>query len=148
MPGMSYTDTGATKIARRPRSSPYPLTSMDKAFSAVLNNSPPKQVVVRYYKGGMLLQTAFRCNWSRRWQPCSLASCMCLSFIAKAWIVRVAACFFLYTFLIFCFTCWQLCSISDAFGHVLAENVRARGPLPHFPASIMDGYAVIGKCLL
>nr|CAB3250573.1 gephyrin [Phallusia mammillata] len=75
--------SGISKIARRLRNSPYPLTSMDKAFSIVLNNSPPLRVVSKYYK--------------------------------------------------------------EAFGHILAENVRSKGPLPPFPASIMDGYAVLAS---
>ena len=36
---------------------------------------------------------------------------------------------------------------SDAFGYILAEDIRARSPLPPFPASVMDGYAVIGMCM-
>lgn len=32
----------------------------------------------------------------------------------------------------------------DAVGHILAVDVKAVAPLPPFPASIMDGYAVIG----
>ena len=37
------------------------------------------------------------------------------------------------------------CDLSDALGRVLAENVFAKEPLPPFPASIKDGYAVIGS---
>jgi hypothetical protein len=33
---------------------------------------------------------------------------------------------------------------ADLCGHVLAEDVRANEPLPPFPASVKDGYAVIG----
>ncbi|KAJ4807738.1 hypothetical protein LUZ62_020304 [Rhynchospora pubera] len=35
--------------------------------------------------------------------------------------------------------------LSDALGHVLAEDVVALEPLPPFPASIKDGYAVIAS---
>lgn len=33
----------------------------------------------------------------------------------------------------------------DALGFYLAEDVYAKDPLPPFPASIKDGYAVVGK---
>ena len=33
-------------------------------------------------------------------------------------------------------------SLSDAVGMVIAEDVIAPEPLPPFPASVMDGYAV------
>ncbi len=33
--------------------------------------------------------------------------------------------------------------LEQALGHVLAEDVRAREPLPPFPASVKDGYAVV-----
>ncbi|EIE21770.1 molybdopterin biosynthesis protein [Coccomyxa subellipsoidea C-169] len=33
--------------------------------------------------------------------------------------------------------------LSDAVGHILGEDVIAREPLPPFPASIKDGYAVV-----
>ncbi|KAF3336319.1 molybdopterin biosynthesis protein CNX1 isoform X1 [Carex littledalei] len=36
-------------------------------------------------------------------------------------------------------------SLSDALGHVLAEDVLALEPLPPFPASIKDGYAVVAS---
>ncbi len=35
--------------------------------------------------------------------------------------------------------------ISEALGGILAEDVFARDPLPPFPASIKDGYAVLGN---
>jgi len=35
---------------------------------------------------------------------------------------------------------------ADALGHVIAEDVHATQPLPPFPASIKDGYAVVGGC--
>ena len=35
--------------------------------------------------------------------------------------------------------------IADALGRVLAEDINAKDPLPPFPASIKDGYAVIGE---
>lgn len=35
--------------------------------------------------------------------------------------------------------------IADALGYVLAEDVYAKDPLPPFPASIKDGYAVLGR---
>ena len=34
---------------------------------------------------------------------------------------------------------------ADALGRVLAEDINAKDPLPPFPASIKDGYAVIGQ---
>ena len=34
---------------------------------------------------------------------------------------------------------------ADALGRVLAEDMNAKDPLPPFPASIKDGYAVIGE---
>ena len=43
----------------------------------------------------------------------------------------------------------QTCSVpvADALGLVLAEDIFAKDPLPPFPASIKDGYAVVGKTL-
>ena len=38
----------------------------------------------------------------------------------------------------------QLCFFADVFGRVVAEDVFAAEPLPPFPASIKDGYALIG----
>lgn len=35
--------------------------------------------------------------------------------------------------------------VTDCLGHILAEDVHAKDPLPPFPASIKDGYAVIGN---
>ncbi|CAK8692726.1 unnamed protein product [Clavelina lepadiformis] len=89
-PGRSHVSDSSTsgvysnefsKVARRQRTSSYPMTSMDKAYGLVLNNSFPLPYIIKSYK--------------------------------------------------------------DAFSHVLAEDVRAKGPLPPFPASVMDGYAVI-----
>jgi len=37
----------------------------------------------------------------------------------------------------------QTYSVADAVGLILAENVYAKEPLPPFPASVKDGYAVI-----
>ena len=37
-------------------------------------------------------------------------------------------------------------AVTDALGYYLAEDVYAADPLPPFPASIKDGYAVIGLC--
>ena len=33
----------------------------------------------------------------------------------------------------------------EALGSIIAEDVRAKLPHPPFPASVKDGYAVIGK---
>lgn len=38
--------------------------------------------------------------------------------------------------------------VADAFGYVLAEDVKSPENVPAFPASIKDGYAVIGMALL
>ena len=38
-------------------------------------------------------------------------------------------------------------STSDALGLVLVDDIFAKEPLPPFPASIKDGYAVIGKII-
>ncbi|GLT61304.1 hypothetical protein SLA2020_340230 [Shorea laevis] len=35
--------------------------------------------------------------------------------------------------------------LHEAFGKVLAEDVRAPDPLPPYPASVKDGYAVIAS---
>jgi gephyrin len=35
--------------------------------------------------------------------------------------------------------------LHEALGHVVAEDVRAREPLPPFDASVMDGYAVVAE---
>lgn len=36
-------------------------------------------------------------------------------------------------------------NLMESLNYVLAENIRAPDPQPPFPASIKDGYAVIGK---
>lgn len=38
--------------------------------------------------------------------------------------------------------------MTDALGFYLAEDVFAADPLPPFPASIKDGYAVVGMCII
>lgn len=79
----SSEDAIPMKVARRERSSPYPLTSMDKAMAIVLENAqvlPVKQV-----------------------------------------------------------------SYTQASGYVVAKDIRSPDPLPLFPASIKDGYAVIAS---
>ena len=35
--------------------------------------------------------------------------------------------------------------VSDSLGYIIAEDVHAGIPLPPFPASVKDGYAVICK---
>lgn len=35
--------------------------------------------------------------------------------------------------------------LHDAAGKVLAEDIRAREPLPPYPASVKDGYAVVAS---
>lgn len=35
--------------------------------------------------------------------------------------------------------------VTESHGRVLAEDVPAKDPLPPFPASIKDGYAVLGQ---
>uniref|UniRef100_H2Y4D7 MoaB/Mog domain-containing protein n=1 Tax=Ciona savignyi TaxID=51511 RepID=H2Y4D7_CIOSA len=77
------TGTPIYKVARRHRTSPYPLASMDEAFSSILRNAVPLPIISKHY--------------------------------------------------------------SDAMDHVLAEDIRAKSPIPPFPASIMDGYAVIAS---
>uniref|UniRef100_H2XUG5 Gephyrin n=1 Tax=Ciona intestinalis TaxID=7719 RepID=H2XUG5_CIOIN len=69
-------------VPRRQRTSPYPLLSMDEAFSSILTNVSTLPIISKYY--------------------------------------------------------------SDAIDHILAEDIRAKAPIPPFPASVMDGYAVIG----
>jgi gephyrin len=39
----------------------------------------------------------------------------------------------------------QLVDIQHALGRVLAQDVHAADPLPPFPASIKDGYAVVAE---
>ena len=40
--------------------------------------------------------------------------------------------------------CVCVCVCVEALGAVIAEDVCAREPHPPFPASVKDGYAVIG----
>ena len=35
----------------------------------------------------------------------------------------------------------------DLLGYIIAEEVCAAVPVPPFPASVKDGYAVIGECI-
>jgi gephyrin len=39
----------------------------------------------------------------------------------------------------------EMVGFTEALGRVLAEDVFARDPLPPFPASIKDGYAVLAS---
>jgi gephyrin len=39
----------------------------------------------------------------------------------------------------------EVVDFTDALGRVLAEDVFAKDPLPPFPASIKDGYAVLAS---
>jgi gephyrin len=39
----------------------------------------------------------------------------------------------------------EMVNFTEALGHVLAEDVFAKDPLPPFPASIKDGYAVLAS---
>ena len=40
---------------------------------------------------------------------------------------------------------YALCDLEDSLGHIIAQDVHATFPLPPFPASVKDGYAVIGR---
>uniref|UniRef100_A0A8C8EKZ8 Gephyrin n=1 Tax=Oncorhynchus tshawytscha TaxID=74940 RepID=A0A8C8EKZ8_ONCTS len=116
-----------TKVARRHRMSPFPLTSMDKAFITVLEMTAVLGTEIINYRGpGEVLDRArsWRARgglWTgpvRRPGPGEVldrggglgqAS-------GKSW--------------------------TDGMGRVLAQEVYAKDNLPPFPASVKDGYAV------
>uniref|UniRef100_A0A8C8DGR3 Gephyrin n=1 Tax=Oncorhynchus tshawytscha TaxID=74940 RepID=A0A8C8DGR3_ONCTS len=101
-----------TKVARRHRMSPFPLTSMDKAFITVLEMTPVLGTEIINYRVG-------RTGGEKT--PYFISATAITGGAPKQERRAVAG---------------------DGMGRVLAQDVYAKDNLPPFPASVKDGYAV------
>ncbi|RXN19109.1 gephyrin isoform X6 [Labeo rohita] len=121
-----------TKVARRHRMSPFPLTSMDKAFITVLEMTPVLGTEIINYRGtnaGDLAPPARKGVWRQSgssWRKIPL--CTGTEAKAERRALAIAAHNPKYH--------------RDGMGRVLAQDVYAKDNLPPFPASVKDGYAV------
>ncbi|XP_073783405.1 gephyrin a isoform X8 [Danio rerio] len=128
----SHSAVDITKVARRHRMSPFPLTSMDKAFITVLEMTPVLGTEIINYRGpytGDLAPLPRKGIWRQNgssWRKIPL----CTGAEAKA--ERRALANAAHT--------PKYCT--DGMGRVLAQDVYAKDNLPPFPASVKDGYAV------
>uniref|UniRef100_A0A8C8CET9 Gephyrin n=1 Tax=Oncorhynchus tshawytscha TaxID=74940 RepID=A0A8C8CET9_ONCTS len=124
----SHSAVDITKVARRHRMSPFPLTSMDKAFITVLEMTPVLGTEIINYRG-LGGADSVKPVW-----PLSGADCKKPPYFISATATRGAS--------------KQerraggLAGVLDGMGRVLAQDVYAKDNLPPFPASVKDGYAV------
>ncbi|XP_040267263.1 gephyrin isoform X6 [Bufo bufo] len=109
----SHSAVDITKVARRHRMSPFPLTSMDKAFITVLEMTPVLGTEIINYRGSIA--------WSTRLPMPAWRSPQGENEFLHASSAPIT----LY-----------------GMGRVLAQEVYAKDNLPPFPASVKDGYAV------
>ncbi|XP_056402174.1 gephyrin isoform X16 [Hyla sarda] len=121
----SHSAVDITKVARRHRMSPFPLTSMDKAFITVLEMTPVLGTEIINYRADRRedQQPDLRgsaCQQGRCCPVCTLTS-----------PVDSHMDHFL-----------QESTVQYGMGRVLAQEVYAKDNLPPFPASVKDGYAV------
>ncbi|XP_056623567.1 gephyrin a isoform X1 [Triplophysa dalaica] len=128
----SHSAVDITKVARRHRMSPFPLTSMDKAFITVLEMTPVLGTEIINYRGpsaGDMAPPARKGVWHQSgssWRKMPLCSgpetkTESRSLASAGHTPR------------YC---------TDGMGRVLAQDVYAKDNLPPFPASVKDGYAV------
>uniref|UniRef100_A0A8C1KA81 Gephyrin n=1 Tax=Cyprinus carpio TaxID=7962 RepID=A0A8C1KA81_CYPCA len=128
----SHSAVDITKVARRHRMSPFPLTSMDKAFITVLEMTPVLGTEIINYRGpnaGDLAPPARKGIWRQSgssWRKLPL----CTGAEAKAERRALASATHTPKY------------YTDGMGRVLAQDVYAKDNLPPFPASVKDGYAV------
>ncbi|XP_056101623.1 gephyrin a isoform X6 [Rhinichthys klamathensis goyatoka] len=128
----SHSAVDITKVARRHRMSPFPLTSMDKAFITVLEMTPVLGTEIINYRGPNaddLAPPARKGVWRQTgssWRKIPL----CTGAEAEAESIALASAEQAPKF------------DTDGMGRVLAQDVYAKDNLPPFPASVKDGYAV------
>nr|XP_055027709.1 gephyrin a isoform X6 [Misgurnus anguillicaudatus] len=128
----SHSAVDITKVARRHRMSPFPLTSMDKAFITVLEMTPVLGTEIINYRGpnpGDMAPPARKGVWRQTgssWRKMPL----CSGPEAKAERRSLAR------------SAHTPKYCTDGMGRVLAQDVYAKDNLPPFPASVKDGYAV------
>ncbi|XP_076833671.1 gephyrin a isoform X5 [Brachyhypopomus gauderio] len=121
----SHSAVDITKVARRHRMSPFPLTSMDKAFITVLEMTPVLGTEIINYRGpaaGHLVPPVQKGVWrltGSDWRKVPVCTG------GRAKLERRSP-----------------CHHTDGMGRVLAQEVYAKDNLPPFPASVKDGYAV------
>ncbi|XP_037397878.1 gephyrin a isoform X4 [Pygocentrus nattereri] len=121
----SHSAVDITKVARRHRMSPFPLTSMDKAFITVLEMTPVLGTEIINYRGpstGDLAPPVHKSVWrltGSDWRKVPVYT----GTGAKPERRNP----------------WQY---TDGMGRVLVQDVYAKDNLPPFPASVKDGYAV------
>ncbi|XP_057199480.1 gephyrin a isoform X3 [Triplophysa rosa] len=128
----SHSAVDITKVARRHRMSPFPLTSMDKAFITVLEMTPVLGTEIINYRGpsaGDMATPARKGVWHQSgssWRKMPL----CSGPETKAETRSLASAGHTPRY------------CTDGMGRVLAQDVYAKDNLPPFPASVKDGYAV------
>ncbi|KAA0711306.1 Gephyrin Molybdopterin adenylyltransferase [Triplophysa tibetana] len=128
----SHSAVDITKVARRHRMSPFPLTSMDKAFITVLEMTPVLGTEIINYRGpsaGDMVASARKGVWHQSgssWRKMPL--CSGPETMAETRSLASAG------------HTPRYCT--DGMGRVLAQDVYAKDNLPPFPASVKDGYAV------
>ncbi|XP_067311432.1 gephyrin a isoform X4 [Pseudorasbora parva] len=128
----SHSAVDITKVARRHRMSPFPLTSMDKAFITVLEMTPVLGTEIINYRGpnaGDLAPPARKGIWRQSgssWRKIPLCTGVEALAERRALASDAQA---------------PKCD-TDGMGRVLAQDVYAKDNLPPFPASVKDGYAV------
>ena len=103
-------------VSKRPRQSLYPMLEVDKALEITLSKACRKSTQDIVLANGNCNNDSFAIFYSR-------ISNNNLSFFAHV--------------------CGDV-AINIA-GYIIAEDICASLPLPPFPASIKDGYAVVGK---
>uniref|UniRef100_A0AAQ4RAU4 Gephyrin n=1 Tax=Gasterosteus aculeatus aculeatus TaxID=481459 RepID=A0AAQ4RAU4_GASAC len=119
----SHSAVDITKVARRHRMSPFPLTSMDKAFITVLEMTAVLGTEIINYRGEGDKKPCRSSKYSFHLLKCSHES-------VRPGLLLLSS---------------HPCSASsptDGMGRVLAQDVYAKDNLPPFPASVKDGYAV------
>nr|XP_029531735.1 gephyrin-like isoform X6 [Oncorhynchus nerka] len=112
----SHSAVDITKVARRHRMSPFPLTSMDKAFITVLEMTPVLGTEIINYR-------ATRGASKQERRAGGLAGVLGANHVNASSSLPP----------------WHH---TDGMGRVLAQDVYAKDNLPPFPASVKDGYAV------
>ncbi|XP_028825523.1 gephyrin-like isoform X3 [Denticeps clupeoides] len=130
----SHSAVDITKVARRHRMSPFPLTSMDKAFITVLEMTAVLGTEIINYRAGLRAaepslalhhKTVWPLpglDWKKAPQSATLGPKSNKRGVAHASPPP-----------------WHH---TDGMGRVLAQDVYAKDNLPPFPASVKDGYAV------
>ncbi|XP_048084787.1 gephyrin a isoform X3 [Alosa alosa] len=126
----SHSAVDITKVARRHRMSPFPLTSMDKAFITVLEMTPVLGTEIINYRGPEVSDSApvtlRKPPGPDAWPLPGLACPQGRKSNRRGADAGTLS-------------PWHQ---TDGMGRVLAQDVYAKDNLPPFPASVKDGYAV------